>query len=580
MIHMKIKHRFAILLLAAILIGCEKAGTNTLTVSITKISIPANGGTSSFIIHTNAGSWSIINPATEWISLSSSSGNSDKATVYVSITSRTLSQREETLTINAGNAEPVEVIITQPPAEFLYNLSSDKTNLSFGNSAVAGSFAITTDASQWKLESDAEWLQLDHTSGAKGTTAVNIHVQDNKAIGERSAILHVSADSAAPIEIQVTQKGIYFPGYNNNPAAPDISGMSSDATELAGKMKIGWNIGNSLECTGGETNWGNPLITNALVQLVKQSGFDAVRLPCSWYQYSNPATAEIDATWLYRVKEVVQYCVDNGLYVILNIHWDGGWLENNCTPDKQEINNARLRAFWEQIATTLRDFDEHLLFAGTNEPNVDQASQMQVLYSYHQTFINAVRSTGGRNAYRVLVVQGPSTDIAKTHELMSAMPLDNVANRMMAEIHYYTPWNFCGLTKDESWGNQFFYWGNGYHYAGDPAHNATWGEEETVIYNFGLMKQQFVDKGIPVILGEFGAMRRTDLSGDALTQHLASRAYYHKYITQKAIATGLIPFYWDNGGLGNHANGIFDRNTLNVSDEQTLNALMEGAGRR
>ena len=116
------------------------------------------------------------------------------------------------------------------------------------------------------------------------------------------------------------------------------------------------------------------------------------------------------------------------MYVILNIHWDGGWLENNCTQDKEEEVNARQEAFWEQIATTMRDFDEHLLFASANEPNVDNATQMAVLESYHQTFIDAVRSTGGKNSYRVLVVQGPSTDIEKTNQLMTTLPTDEVAD--------------------------------------------------------------------------------------------------------------------------------------------------------
>jgi aryl-phospho-beta-D-glucosidase BglC (GH1 family) len=563
-----------------ILASCEKAGTNTLTVSITNIQIPGTGGKSSFIIQTDADSWSIENPASGWISLSSSSGQISRATVYVDVDSRSLTARQETLVVKAGNAAPVSVTVSQDAAEYLYNLSADKLSFSYNHSSNTGSLTITTDAPRWHLSCNAGWLQLSKQTGNKGTSNVNLNIGENAAIGERIAVMILSADSAQPVEIAVKQKGTYFPGYNLNPVSPDNSGMGSNAAQLASKIKIGWNIGNSLEAIGGETNWGNPAITNELIQLVKQSGFNAIRLPCSWNQYSDPNTAEISKNWLNRVKEVVQYCVDNDMYVLLNIHWDGGWLENNCTSDKQDINNARLKAFWEQIATALRDFDEHLLFAGTNEPNVDQASQMEVLLSYHQTFINAVRSTGGRNAYRILVVQGPSTDIGKTHELMNQMPVDNVPDRLMAEIHYYTPWNLCGLTEDASWGNMFFYWGNGYHSETDLAHNATWGEEETVNTNFGLMKQQFVDKGIPVILGEFGAMRRTNLSGTALTLHLASRAYYHKYVTQKAIANGILPFYWDNGGLGNFANGIFDRNNLTVFDQQTLNALMEGANQK
>jgi endoglucanase len=369
-----------------------------------------------------------------------------------------------------------------------------------------------------------------------------------------------------------------YPSYNTSPLAPDATGMASNAVQLAAKINLGWNIGNTLEAIGGETAWGNPMVTKALIDKVKLSGFNAVRIPCSWNQYmANTATAQLKLDWMNRVKQVVQYCVDNGMYVVVNIHWDGGWLENNCTTTKQTSVNAMQKAFWEQIATHLREFDEHVLFASANEPNVSDATQMSVLSSYHQTFINAVRSTGGHNSYRVLVIQGPSTDIQKTYDLMNTLPTDQIAGRLMTEIHYYTPWNFCGMEADESWGKMFYYWGNGYHSTADPTRNATYGEEADVIKYFQMMKTKFVDKGIPVVLGEYGAIRRSSLTGDALTLHLASRAYYLKYVTQQASAYGLLPFYWDNGANGNNTFALFDRQTNAVYDQQALDALVQGA---
>ncbi|WP_333820818.1 glycoside hydrolase family 5 protein [Ohtaekwangia sp.] len=352
--------------------------------------------------------------------------------------------------------------------------------------------------------------------------------------------------------------------------------MPSNATQLAAKINLGWNLGNSLEAIGGETNWGNPKTTQALIDRVKASGFNAVRIPCSWDQYANQTTAQLPAAWLDRVKEVVQYCVNDGLYVILNIHWDGGWLDNNINTQAQASVNAKQKAFWEQIATKMRDFDEHVLFASANEPPVNDATQMSILLSYHQTFINAVRSTGGHNTYRVLVVQGPSTDIGKTSTLMNTLPSDPTANRMMVEVHYYNPWQFCGLTADANWGNMFYYWGNGYHSTTDPSRNATWGEEDNVITDFQKMKAKFVNNGIPVVLGEYGAIRRLSLSGDALTLHLASRAYWDKYITQQAKANGLLPFYWDEGSLGDNGFGIINRQNNTVGDQQALNAIISG----
>jgi len=231
---------------------------------------------------------------------------------------------------------------------------------------------------------------------------------------------------------------------------------------------------------------------------------------------------------------------------------------------------ARQKAYWEQIATVLRDFDERLMFASANEPHVENESNMAVLTAYHQTFVDAVRATGGKNAYRVLVVQGPDTDIEKTNEWMTLLPTDTIAERMMAEVHFYSPFNFTLMEQDESWGNRFYYWGRGFHSTTDPTRNATWGEEDYVDATFALMKQQFADQGIPVILGEYGMGIRDFLTGENLELHLASRAYYLNYVTQQAIANGMLPFYWDTGGL-------LDRGNNSVKDQQGLDALIEAA---
>ena len=384
------------------------------------------------------------------------------------------------------------------------------------------------------------------------------------------ALAAIRARTPAPVPV-------HYPSYNPNPLPADMSGMRDDAVHMAGRMRLGWNVGNTMEAIGGETNWGNPLVSDSLIRLARQSGFDAIRLPVAWDQYADPKTGKISDTWLARVKQVVQYCVDNDMVVLVNIHWDGGWLQENFTADRQAAVNAKQRAYWEQIATLLRDFDGHVLFASANEPDVKDAGQMAILTSYHQTFVDAVRSTGGRNAYRVLVVQGPGTDIEKTNKLMTAMPTDTVPGRLMAEVHFYTPFNFALMTKDEAWGKQAYYWGAAYHSRTDTAHNATAGEEALVDDLFGRMKAQFVDKGIPVLLGEFGAIRRSQLTGDDLQRHLAGRAYYHKYVVKTALKNGMIPFYWDTGDLGPNGFGLFDRKNGTVFDRRTLDALREGA---
>lgn len=309
---------------------------------------------------------------------------------------------------------------------------------------------------QWNISNPASWLQLNKTGGNSSPASVQLTAAANTTGASRSAILEVNAGNSQVRRINVTQASSLYPGYNISPAPADATGMGSTAVQLAAKFKLGWNIGNTMEAIGGETAWGNPQISESYIKAVKAQGFTAIRLPCSWDYYSDKATAKIQDAWLNRVKQVVQYCVNNDMYVLLNIHWDGGWLENNINAQKKDSVNAKQQAFWEQIATAMRDFDEHLMFASANEPAADNADQVAVLASYHQTFVNAVRSTGGRNSYRVLVVQGPSTNIEKTYDLMNTLPTDPAKDRMMVEVHYYSPSQFCLLMDgDATWGKMF-----------------------------------------------------------------------------------------------------------------------------
>jgi len=554
-----IKNIFPLLLITFLttLISCAGETTVVPELIVAKETIVCSkeSGTTLLAMKSNV-AWTATSSQT-WCTLTPTSGEAGTVQISVAVTANTTpSDRESIITIKAGSLTK-EVKVTQKLKNFL---TLDHKN--YTATTVGGDITVNIQSGlDYTTIIPQDWITLKSTSTDKKTQVFTI-AENPTNITRTGLIIYASEDLKDTVKVVQTGKDLSIPA--------DATGMSSTATELAKKIKIGLNIGNTMEATGGETGWGNPLITNDLIKAIKLNGFNAIRLPVAWNQYADQTTSRISATWLARVKQVVQYCVDNNMYVIVNIHWDGGWLENNCTEAKKVENNAKQKAFWEQIAVTLRDYDEHVIFASANEPNVKDATQMSVLLSYHQTFIDAVRSTGGKNAYRVVIAQGPSTDIETTNKLMTTLPTDKVANRMMAEVHYYTPWNFCGMTKDETWGNQFYYWGAGNHSTTDTAHNPTWGEEATVDTNFALMKKQFVDKGIPVIIGEFGATARTNLTGDALKLHLASRAYYFKYVTKQAIANGFLPFFWDTGGLIN-------RNNYTVADQQALDGLIQGA---
>jgi aryl-phospho-beta-D-glucosidase BglC (GH1 family) len=426
----------------------------------------------------------------------------------------------------------------------------------------ADSMVTITSNSPWSIDNPASsWLQLSQSMGTSGTATVKLTPHSNATGATRGGVLVVTATNGQSRQIIISQVSSIYPSYNTSPLTPDSIGMTSTATQLMGNITVGWNIGNTLEATGGETGWGNPPITAAYVNSMKNLGFNAVRLPCAWdFHVDNKSTAHIDTNWLNRVHEVVQYCVSNNLYVLLNIHWDGGWLDCTATGASMDSINAKQKAFWEQIATKMRDFDEHLMFASANEPSPANAAQMNVLLSYHQTFVNAVRSTGGHNSYRVLVVQGPS-------DLMNSFPVDPTPARMAYEEHNYTPFQFTLMSSDASWGDMFYYWGAGHHSVIEPDRNATWGEEDYLMTYFGNMKAKFVDKGIPFLMGEYGAYRRT-IPKD-LPTHNDAVDYWITFNTKQAIAHGLKPFFWDIGGL-------MDRRSDTVIDARSVNAIFAG----
>lgn len=456
-------------------------------------------------------------------------------------------------------------------------LTVSPTTISFPGEGGISKFALKCN-DKWSINNSASsWIELSKTSGTQGSDSIQVTTTVNNSGSSRSTVLVINSGNGQSRRISVSQLSMIFPSYNTSPKAPDATGMSSNAVELAAKIKLGWNIGNTLEGPGGENGWEgnksgwNPMITESYVKTVKQSGFNAIRLPCAWnwHHVDNKQTAHIDENWLNRVKEVVGYCVNNDLYVLLNIHWDGGWLDGNINKQKQDSVNAKQKALWEQIATTMRDFDEHLMFASANEPPVENAEQMSILNSYHQTFINAVRSTGGRNSYRILVIQGPGTDIGKSYNLMNTLPTDQVANRLMVEIHDYTPSQFCILDKDADWGKMFFYWGAGNHSTIEPDRNAIWGEEDVVNSDFQKMKEKFIDKGIPVLMGEYGAYRRDNskfVPAD-LEKHNASVDHWIYYVTKQALLHGVKPFFWDTGGA-------LDRQNNTIKDQRTINAII------
>jgi endoglucanase len=319
---------------------------------------------------------------------------------------------------------------------------------------------------------------------------------------------------------------------------------SLTSLQMSKEMSPGINLGNSLEAVPNETAWGNPVPTQALMNAYKAAGFKSVRIPVAWSQYAG-ADDHISPAWMAHVRQVVDYALNAGLYVVINIHWDGGWMDHP-TFDRQAAIKARITRFWTQIATAFKDCDDHLLFAGTNEVGMantwgtPRAEWVTVQNSFNQAFVNAVRATGGNNAQRHLVVQGYQTNI-DIAVASNTLPVDTVANRLFFEVHYYDPFHFTIDGKSSVW-----QWGA---IATDAAATDPWADEPWVDAQFQKMKAKFIDQGLPVILGEYGAYAKPGRPGmQRFVDHWA------QVVTQSAARHGLVPMWWDTGAL-------FDRHT-------------------
>jgi aryl-phospho-beta-D-glucosidase BglC (GH1 family) len=354
------------------------------------------------------------------------------------------------------------------------------------------------------------------------------------------------------------------------------------------------------------------------VKAIKDAGFNTVRIPCAWNSHASNGT--INAGWLDSVKTVVDLVINNGMYAILNSHWDEGWLEdevfsgghidrngNQATTDSSKVR-ALQEGYWKQIADYFKTYDEHLIFASANEPGVNDhrggsaadgytdngqlafnEDRMTILKRLHEACLRAVRTSGGNNATRIVVVQAPRTEIDKVPLLSAQYPTDPAGDGYtMAEVHFY-PYQFSLMTSgDESWGKMFYYWedqtpGN------DAAHTcsgSSLGSKSSIDQLFSGLKSTFYDKGIPVVIGEMGAVKRLGvLTGENLKVHLKARAAWYGYTVAAAKKNGLVPCVWDTGDEGDGNMTIIRRqvnkfggNVGDITDVETLNAMREAYG--
>lgn len=331
--------------------------------------------------------------------------------------------------------------------------------------------------------------------------------------------------------------------------------------KLVSNIRIGWNLGYSLEAcisdldrnslpdatppTGlvpDETLWGNPPVNEQLFKALVDNGINAVRLPITWRGHVD-SDFNIDENWLNRVKQVVDYAFNNGMYVIITVYHDGSydtdygaWIRK--ATKEPDITIEHYKHLWSQIANAFRTYNERLLYESMNEVEfydayLDEAYELFNLMN--QEFVNTIRNSGGNNIWRHLVIAGYNSNITDCCDRRFAMPNDP-AGKCILSVHYYTPYTFCRQTVRNYWGI--------------PSEQR-WMESE-----IQTLKTEFVDKGIPVMITEYGAKGR-----DA-----ASRVFFCEKLAKLCRDNDIACFLWDDGSE-------LDRTTYKWHTPELIEAL-------
>lgn len=331
------------------------------------------------------------------------------------------------------------------------------------------------------------------------------------------------------------------------------------AEDIVNDIIVGWNLGNSLDSYNNnvtgldtETCWGNPKITKELIDMVKEAGFNAVRVPVTWYNHMDPKTNKIDDAWMDRVEEVVNYVLDNDMYCIINVHHDTGekgWLR--ASSKDYDTKKEKFKAIWEQIADRFGDYEDKLMFEGFNEILDDGnhwsnpgLEAVKITNELNQLFVDTVRASGKENSSRVLLVNTYCAGAGKDITSGFILPTDTISNKLIVEVHIYQPYHFTSETSPEV---------------------ITWEVGRTNLESYiKNIYNSFVKRGIPAIIGEFGAV---DKNNDR------ERASWLQFYLDTCSNYGIKCFWWDNG----NEYKIFNRRTMEVTEPELIDIMVTEA---
>lgn len=349
----------------------------------------------------------------------------------------------------------------------------------------------------------------------------------------------------------------------------------TESLEFVKNMKIGWNLGNALDASdcnvddelAYEWSWCGAKTTPQLIQEVKKAGFQTIRVPVSWHNHVTGEDHRISEVWMARVQEVVDMAIDEGLYVILNIHHDNSTDFMYPTSEYLEQSKNYVTCVWEQVAARFADYDEHLIFETLNEPrmvgtnfewwlNGNDASckdAVAVLNELNQAVVDTIRASEGNNAQRYIMVPGYCASPDGALNSGFALPQDSAEDRLIVSVHAYTPYDFALNDK------------------GTAEFDTEKAADVRGITGFmDNLYKKFIKEGIPVVIGEFGARAKSN------TQ---ARIDFSVAYIAAARARGITCCWWDNNAfIGTGENfGLIDRNAMKWRFEEIVTGLMKYA---
>lgn len=384
------------------------------------------------------------------------------------------------------------------------------------------------------------------------------------------------ADKSAKKVLHKSQNGIDT--WDNGQMRDDLTSL-----EIVRLMGNGTNLGNTMEAYGHkepgigasvsafETLWGQPETTQEMISALKAAGFDTLRIPVAWTNTMNYEAGDytIREDYLDRVEEIINYALNEDMYVIVNDHWDGGWW-GMFGSAKKETRDAAMDLYvsmWTQIAERYKEYSDYLIFESANEElgdrlnDIDVASDSDTLSEdecydtanrINQTFVDIVRRTGGNNAKRFLLIAGYNTDIRKTCDERFKMPADTLENRLLLSVHYYTPWGFCGGPSVSRWGREKDYT-----------------EQNELL----AMMTKFTDLGYGIVFGEYSVALASDGS---VKEHAGM--FFENFLDNCDLY-GFCPVLWDcSNYFVRKDKAFFDEKTADLFKSRSFSAQSKMSG--